>query len=388
LEAQSQPLLTILDFRTMRYFKTLVSLILTFLVSGCLDPFNPSGSSEDLAYLVIDGAVNSSDGTGSIKLSQTKPLNSSDAIRTISGAQVTLEEEDGNDYAFTETINGEYNISGVVINPVKKYRLKIITDSNLEYHSDFISVKETPQIDSVSWKEVDKKIEIYANTHDDSNNTRYYRWKYIETWQYTSRYASSIKYVDGEVVSRGADDDIYHCFRTSRSTDILIHSTTSLQNDVVKEFRLTSSPINSIKFGIKYSIEVEQYALTKEAYEYWELLKKTTENVGSLFDPQPSQVTGNLYCISDPERKAIGFFNIGTINKERIFIDSFHKNVVDDLYSKCEQKMVPVNQAGSGILLIGPVYEGITLIGFLTSDGSCIDCRVAGGTTEKPSFWP
>jgi hypothetical protein len=372
----------------MRYFKTLVSLILIFLVSGCLDPFVPSGSTQDLAYLVIDCSVNSDDGTGAVKLSQTKALNSSDAIRTVLGAQIILEEEGGGNYAFSEFSNGEYNLTGAPINPAKKYRLKITTESNLVYQSDFTSVKETPPIDSVTWKEVDDKIEIYANAHDDTNNTRYYRWKYTETWQYTSRYASSIMLVDDIVVPRSAADDIYHCYATSSSTGILIHSTTILENDVVKEFRLTSPSISASRFGTKYSIEVEQYALTKEAYEYWELLKKTTENVGSLFDPQPSQVTGNIYCLSDPERKAIGFFSIGTVNKKRIFIDSFHKSKVDPFYAKCETSTIPVDQKNSGSLLIGPVYKGITLIGFLVGDPSCVDCRFAGGTTVKPDFWP
>jgi hypothetical protein len=381
----------------MRYIKTILFFTSIFLAASCLDPFYPSGGSQATAFLVVDGYLNSADGTGTLKLSQTKPLNSTAPALLVSNAQVTLEDENGNEHSFFEVEEGVYYVFGVSVDPSKKYTLKIITDANKEYRSDEITPTLTPAIDSISWKQLDDKVEVYTNTHDDANNTHYYRWKYNETWQYTSAYRSSVKIQGNQIVFRDENDDIFHCYRTHPSSDIFIYSTSKLQHDEVREYRLVSLPITSLKVQAKYSIEVEQYALTKDAYEYWQLLKKTTENLGSLFDPQPSQVTGNMHCITDPGELTIGFFSIGSIKKERIFIHNTQivypvgVRPFDPFFAGCQYDtllLADLPEYEGSDLFIGPVTQGIALIGYSKSISNCVDCRAAGGTNVKPDFWP
>jgi hypothetical protein len=47
-----------------------------------------------------------------------------------------------------------------------------------------------------------------------------------------------------------------------------------LSADVISNYKLAAIPYNSEKLSIKNSTLVKQYALTREAYEYWETLKK------------------------------------------------------------------------------------------------------------------
>jgi hypothetical protein len=303
----------------MQYIKAIFFFTSIFIVASCLDPFTPSGSSDQTNYLVVDGYVNAADGSGTIKLSRTKPLNNTDPAPLVSNADVTLEDETGNDYSFFETEEGVYNVFGVNTDPSKKYTLKITADGK-EYASDAVKPITTPDIDSINWKQVNDKVEAYVNTHDDANNTQFYRWKYNETWQYTSAFRSSMKIKGNKLVFRDDNDDIFHCYKTYSSSEILVYSTLKLNKDEVREYRMVSVPISSLKVQAIYSIEVEQYGLSKEAYEYWTILKKTTENLGSLFDPQPSQVTGNIHCTSDPQELTIGYFSMGTVKKKRIFI--------------------------------------------------------------------
>jgi hypothetical protein len=44
--------------------------------------------------------------------------------------------------------------------------------------------------------------------------------------------------------------------------------------------------------AVRYSINVRQYGLTKEAYNYWQIIQKSSQQSGSIFDPQPAQVIG------------------------------------------------------------------------------------------------
>jgi hypothetical protein len=88
----------------------------------------------------------------------------------------------------------------------------------------------------------------------------------------------------------------------------------------VFEKKLVSYPYEASQFRWVYTINVTQYALTKEAYEYWDNLKKNTEKIGSIFDPQPFADFGNIHCISDPDEPVIGFISACSTSQKRLYI--------------------------------------------------------------------
>jgi hypothetical protein len=57
-----------------------------------------------------------------------------------------------------------------------------------------------------------------------------------------------------------------------------------------------------------------QYAITEDAFKYYEDLKKNTEGLGSIFDPQPSLTTGNIRCLSNPAERVLGFVSASTVS--------------------------------------------------------------------------
>src|SRR4029450_12184246 len=119
------------------------------------------------------------------------------------------------------------------------YRLRISTTDGKEYLSDYMTVKTTPPIDSISYTYNDKGVTIYANTHDPSNNTRYYRYEYDETWEYHASIFSEIKYTGVGVppfVTRTGDDLVYVCYRTQKSHKIYLASSAGLESDVIYQF--------------------------------------------------------------------------------------------------------------------------------------------------------
>jgi hypothetical protein len=51
---------------------------------------------------------------------------------------------------------------------------------------------------------------------------------------------------------------------------------------------------------------VYQYALTKDQYDYWTELKKNSEQLGTLFDAQPSQLNSNIHSM-EIHRLVLGY---------------------------------------------------------------------------------
>ncbi len=137
---------------------------------------------------------------------------------------------------------------------------------------------------------------------------------------------------------------------------------------------------------------MKQYALDKQAYEFYQLMKKNTESIGSIFDPQPSDITGNIHCTSAPAEKVIGYVMVTTKEEKRIFITNAQVMGAEWLYDpKCETKYVVntptelVAHFRSGNYI--PYNEDPVSRGYYSVTANCADCRLAGGNNDKPSFW-
>jgi hypothetical protein len=388
----------------LKKYKYYIIILGTIFLSACKEKYIPPVIESNLNYLVVDGSlVNGPDST-IIRLSRTKKLDDLPVNTREQNAQMTVEDADGNVlYYFQEVSIGEYAIPGMTLDQNKKYRLRISTTNGKQYLSDDIMVKETPPIDSVSWSLREDGVNINVNTHDPSANTKYYQWQYAETYDYFSGNFSSIKYdpsasptdFNQMFPQRSGDEMVYHCWRTVSSSQILIGSTLNLSEDRINMAPVRFIPKTSVEINTTYSILVKQYALTKEAFEYLENIKKINEQTGSLFDTQPSQLPGNIRCVSNPEESAIGYVIASSVQQKRIFITNYEVRPWG--YSDyCPPKQnVPLILdsikyffGGPSPLLV-PVEKTTPMFtAVIAGLPSCTDCTTKGGTNVKPDYWP
>ena len=374
--------------------KKIYCFILLTLLGSCKDKYNAPVHVPAAGYLVVEGFINAGNGSTDFTLSRTTGLDSP-YVRPEPGALITVESESGDSYPLTEQGNGAYSISQVAVDFNRQYRVRIRTANGGEYLSDLCSPKFTPPIDSISWKPVNGGVWIYVTTHDPADASRFYQWKYDETWEYGSAYISSIEYSgSGQFTPRPDADMIHICYMSNVSTAISVGSTEKLTDDVMYEFPLVFLPYaTSNKLERKYSILVKQYVLNKEWYEWKEKLKKNTEELGSIFDPQPSDLSGNFHCISNPGETVIGYTGCSSETEKRIFISrsEIPPTYVFTGYEDCTVDTVKQNFSdyfdNSGHLPISPYYLNGFPAGYLASSTFCVDCRVMGGVLNKPPFW-
>lgn len=392
--------LSILYRQALLFFALLLSL------SSCVDPFDPKVKDIPESFVVVDGYINSQ-GITSIKLSRTINLTVDTVPPAESRASVFLEEENGMQYALREQDAGIYISDYLTLDPFKKYRLHFTTVAGKEYTSDYVSVKVTPAIDDITWQPKDNGLQIYVSSQDVANDTKYYRWKYEETWEFNSAYSTSLEYRDNGVKSRNSNDNIYICWKTENSSAIRIGTTARLNQDVVSNYPLVLIPQGSVKLGRRYSILVKQYALSQDEYAYYEALRKNTENIGSLFDPLPTQLTSNIHCVTNPTEPVIGFIGAHSETQKRIFVgrEELPKtwgrfstgyegcppldSIIIDYIQYFKIEDVETYFAPGIYLPVTPIYPPVgfpRLIGYTAASISCVDCRQRG-TNIKPDFW-
>ena len=380
--------------RTKLFIKLFSSIALMVVAAGCLESYQPPSSNVDIGYLVVDGFMNTSKNSASVKLSRTIGLSIGKSLPDELNAIVSIESDDGDTFDLIEGDHGNYISDQVIAEEGNTYRLHITTADGKKYASKFMTLKSSPVLDNVIWKAGSEGVTVYVNAHDDTNQTHYYKWIYTETWEYTSTYISFWKMENGVPTYRKPEEYIYTCYKTARESQILIASTLRLNSDVVSDFPITKIPAGSQKLSHRYSILVEQRALDEEAYNYWQLLEKSTENLGGLFDPLPSQVTGNINNEDDLSEPVLGYFSGGNVDEQRLTIP--FSELPDDLkfYNAPQLNcVVDVLAAGTISSTIGSkmLIEGSgqpVITQYTVSSPECVDCRVMGGVTVKPDFWP
>ena len=369
-------------------------LYIIIFFCACKEAYNPHIKNANYNYLVVEGNIVAGNDSTIVHLSRTVAVSDTSIVQAETNATIAVEGEGGNIYQLQNELNGAYAAASLNINPNEKYRLHIFTADGKEYASDFVPVKQTPPIDSVSWKyNKGTDVNIYVSTHDATSNTQYYRWQFVETWEHRPKYSSALIYDPSisDVRRRLPEEQIYRCWNVETSGSIFIASTTGLSSDVVYEKQLNLIPYGSEKIDRVYSILVTQYALTKEAYEYWDNLKKNTESLGSIFDPQPFADFGNIKCITNPDEPVLGFISACSASEQRIYINwtdvqwpySFpfcgDTTVLEshraEVFSHTEE-YIPIDYVFSP--------PGAVMGSFI----ECADCRLHGGSTIKPPYMP
>lgn len=386
-------------------------ILFTILLAGCRKPYNPPVINASNEYLVVEGVINPGSDPTIIKLSYTVNLSTKRIAKPVPGGTLTVESDQHTLYPLTDAGNGTYVSAGLNLDHSHTYRLDITTPDKKQYQSGLQPVMTTPPIDSVGFLVQNNGIQLYVNTHDPNNNTRYYRWEYQETWQFHAEHRSDYITNGTAVVARGANQMVFDCFGNDTSSSITLGSSAKLSQDVIYQNPITQVASTSEKLETKYSILVKQYALSSDAYNFWVNLKKNTEQLGSIFDAQPSQINGNIHCVTDPAEPVIGYISVTNVPQKRVFIlnaqlplgwkPAYPYTCEVDTALFCRPVSIPCQNdvllfmipIGSFEIPLTPIWETTPMpgvppkvLGYLGTSRECMDCTIRG-VVKQPAFW-
>ena len=138
-----------------------------------------------------------------------------------------------------------------------------------------------------------------------------------------------------------------------------------------------------------------QGALDEDTFLYWNNIQENSQNQGSIFSPTPSQMQGNIRCLTDPNIQVIGWVNASREAEAEVYYD----NGLEHFYSGRTNSNVDIQELTNpadfyyyylhGFYpfdvipeMMGnpPIYEWVLK--------SCVDCRNSGGTKNRPADWP
>jgi ligand-binding SRPBCC domain-containing protein len=371
-------------------------LLLSFSVTSCKKAYEPEIILAPNNYLVFDGFINATPNTiTEFTLSRTRSI--TDTVITIPelNAQIIIEGKLGSIYNFTQGPNGKYSTAALTLNTADQYRIKATTADGHQYASAFVTVKQTAPIDSITWQQ-QQDLKLFVHTHDPTNNSRYYKWDFTETWEYKAPLQTSWGLTNNNtlIALLTPQTQIYTCWTTLSSTNIITGNSIALSADVISYLPVCTIKKDDERVNIRYSMLLNQLAVTEEAYKYWSIIQKNSQQLGTLFDLQPAQLKGNITCTSNPQEPVIGFISAASASQKRIFITNAQLSnwAISYRYNDCGILVIPTDPLNVlSYSYPDPAYVPYYFTGIpaelIISKKECVDCRTRGGVNSKPLFW-
>ncbi len=380
-----------------RFIKYILVVLTPLFFTQCIYDFEPEDFWDVEETIVIEGDIIVGD-ESRFRVSKTIAL-SDDEYRNILNASVWVEDAEGNKWQSSGMKDDFYLVNTTDLDLNGSYKLCVEVPQRGLYESALRDVILTPQIDSVSYiVGDDNSLSIYVTTHGDEDS-RYYRWDYEEDWKYTSKYMGELDYLRDEwkMVKISYEEKMkrYYCWAKDHVGVTKFASTEDLSENLMYMENIRTIYNNDYRLSSMYSILVKQTSLDKEGYTYWETLRKNSNELGGLFAPQPSELRGNIVSRDNPKEFVLGYVNVSTISKERIFVNCREMSLFswpwkDDVFLLPRREWRAFDKLGYKPMYYERTNRELVDTAYWTSDPRCVDCRKMGSIppTSKPSFWP
>ncbi|NML66084.1 DUF4249 domain-containing protein [Hymenobacter sp. RP-2-7] len=349
----------------------------------------PDIADTNASLLVVDGFINGN-GVTRIRLSRTENVAATGSPPAEKGARLFIFDEQGARYPLTERSAGLYQSDSLVLPANRRYQLRITTAGTraANYESDLVPLKVTPPLDRVGWRLADEQVQLLVTTHDATGQSRYYRWGYTETWQFNAAFESALEYSSVYDDIRSRTTPIYTCWQTVRSSRVQQSTTTQFSQDAVTDWQLLAFSARAERLKIRYSVLVSQVVETADEYAYYELLRKNTEAVGTVNDPLPVQLTGNVHRVGNAE-PVLGYVGAHTVQYQRLFINRADLPLPGDWVFDSPYRACAIDSMGEEVFktpAFVPIGHDSKTGTYYGSSSECVDCRTRGSNV-KPSFW-
>jgi hypothetical protein len=388
-----------------------ILIFLIGLVSGCAEQYALQSADFESA-LVVEATLTNELKIQEVKLSRTFRLEE-DGPQPELGAQVSVSDDQGGLYNYSES-GGIYRSDAEFrAEPGKTYTLTAMTSDGKTYKSRPETLTTVNEMEDVvaSVQTIDgvRGVQVNAKAFDPTNTSKYYRYEYWETYKIIAPYWDFFKAeltppAPGEthsgiaIVPRGPIET-KTCFGTAFSNDIIQTSTNDLNEDRVDftvRFISDQNPIISHR----YSILVTQYVQSLPAFMFYKTLKELSGQGSILSQNQPGFFYGNIREQENPVEKVIGFFEVASVSKKRIYFnyaDLFPDEPMPPYFTDCSLDVYkfcfsPTDMECRGGELLSAISTGRQA--YLSEENNyytmvatpCSDCTSLGSNIV-PSFW-
>jgi hypothetical protein len=313
--------------------KKYIYVFLLFLGS-CIDPYEVEVK-QGPQYLTINGTITSQAQVHRVRLTRGDTYGSifQGLIRPVTGATVIVRDNLGKVTFLTENQvdRGYYdtpaNFAAVV---GRTYTLQIQLVDGKVYTSLPELVNASPPIKNLSYqsKRIPVKgeinnasgVQLIVDLDDPADQNNFYYYRNSEA-TYVLETRPDLYTTPAPDRSPAPKDCCSTCFQTETvGNQSYFLSSDDNFNGLTTKLIAGFVPDNGRRFVNTYRVDLRQLNVSQEAFRFLRLVKQQSEISGSVFDPPPANIRGNMISLDDPEEVVLGFFIAAGESQRRVYI--------------------------------------------------------------------
>lgn len=315
----------------MKTFQILF-LVSCFAICSCIEAVDTK-TTEEKKLLVVQGYITTQFGPHEFKLSKSAKYGSifEGFSKQEEDASIFIKDSDGQQTFLTETFPGTYLTPSTFKAEVGKSYSLVINSKSGQYISTEEEVIPVPKLDQVipeftllergDTLDFISGVKFSARFKDPSDRQNFILW--INNSLYELKTRPDLYRCPGPGGGSPCPKDCCAlCYRSERvsNEDLFLYDDANTNgNEITTEAYYV--PDDGLRFQGKYQMRLEQHSLSREAYQYYKLLKSQLEINGDIFDPPPANINGNIINISNPNSNVIGYFHATDVSIDSVFIE-------------------------------------------------------------------
>lgn len=309
-------------------------LFLLFILFSCIDPYAVEVE-EGVQLLTVDGMVTSGKGPHVIRLTRSDTYGSvyEGLVRPVANATVIVRDNEGGVTYFSEDKDDRgmyYSSEDFSAILGRSYTLQIQLPDGKVYTSLPEKIDSEIAIQDIYFQSETIPVEgeinlasgvgIYVDVEDPAGQNNFYYWR-----NGPSVYELHTRpdlYVNRETRAPAPKDCCNLCYVQEEVGNYSVF----LSNDDVFDGLSTRMkagfiPDDGLRFVTTFRVDLKQLSITAGAYRFLRLVKQQVGTSGSVFDPPPANIRGNMISLDNPNEVVLGYFMAAGEVEERIYIN-------------------------------------------------------------------
>lgn len=309
--------------------KRFLSIALVLLM-GCIDPVDIDMDTQR-QHLVVEAYFTNVPKLNFVRLSYSQP-HSVPYNSFEEDALVYITSEEGEYFNFTYDKAGYYFPSfgaeayGV---PGHTYTLNVHAGTK-HYISEPVTLLEALPIDSVHFeiteqtfafpgdraKQLLEGYQVLVDYEDPGNEKNYLRWSFETEYEINTQ---PYDFIDPWSGMPAPKDCCVQCFLSEKLELLKVADDRLTNGRQVRNMGVLFLPFEKY-LGVKNKLTVYQHSISADAYNYFRILEQQKNSTGTVFDPPPAEVKGNMINVSNEDEQVIGFFDVSGVSVKQVTI--------------------------------------------------------------------
>ncbi len=337
----------VLTYIKLKWVITMIAL------SACVSPIDFNAPPANY-QIIIEGMISDDPGPYTVKVSRSMDLDTDTlVINYVQHATIKLFDDNGNVETLKEVESGTYQTAGLIQGQIgHSYYIQIQTLEGRIYESEPDRINPGGEVENIRYEFEGRTVKtaygqlpadvfnVYIDAHAVTGDNNYARWRYTGRHKLVTNPEERTVWSEGfrlkapppcsgYVVGPGTgggnlvrvgECTCCTCWISQNESAPVLSDRQFASGNEFRNIKVGEVPVDNNTFAYRYMVQVDQFSLSKNAFEFFNLVRAQKEKASSIFQPPFGELKGNVKGVNN-DQPVVGIFWATSVRHKVIFLD-------------------------------------------------------------------